>query len=227
MKKTLTSMALLLSFGSPVLSDEITWVPIMMGDITFFVPLGESSAPPPSVPPVSPIVDGNLQSCINETMAYNGWQTYDQITELYCVGRGIHNISGIESLVNLTRLAIGQNYISDISPLYGMYSLTWLHLASFQFTNSIYNADIVGLGNLNLTFLGVPSYSYADGTELNVSAFPNGFNSLEELNINVQDDYIDCDTVDLIRQRLGTGVQVLYFSPFDNPDNPDLSCRNN
>ena len=217
MKNTITSIILLLLFSSTVFSDETTWVPIMMGDITFFVPLGTL---PTQQPPTSPITDSALQGCINQAMLANNWQTHEQVTELYCVAQGISSISGIDALVNLNKLALGNNFISDISPLYNMQNLSWLHLASYSFTNNIYNSDISGLGSLNLTYLAVPSYSYDQGTELNVSAFPNGFNSLEELVINVQDDYIDCDTLYQLQQRWNFQVSIQFF-PTDN------SCLNN
>jgi hypothetical protein len=217
MKKILASIIILLVSGSSALSDDTVWVPIMLDGITFFVPLGFTPAQPPVTPPpvpplTSPFADANLQNCVDNAMQVSGWQSFDQITELYCVAANISNISGIDTLVNLDRLALGDNNISDISSLYNMQSLTWLHLSSFSYTNTINNSDIAGLGNLNLTYLAVPSYSYEQGTELNVSAFPNGFNSMETLRIDVQDDFIDCDTLYQIQQRWNFLVNVQFFS---------------
>ncbi len=123
------------------------WVPIRLGDITFFVPFSAQIDIPPTVPELN-IPDANLLSCIQQAMYQLGTDDYTKIITLYCAGQNIVNLDGIEALVNLEKLSLGNNYISDVTPITKLPNLWWLHLASYKFTNEIYNAELAKLSNM-------------------------------------------------------------------------------
>ena len=113
--------------------------------------------------------DPKLQQCINELAESRKWQYADQIVgSVSCGSSGIKNLSGIEFLINITKLSLKNNSISDLEPLSGLSKLTSLSLNS----NSISNIE--PLGNLNnLTSLHLHNNDISD-----VSAF----SSLGKLN---------------------------------------------
>ncbi len=49
------------------------------------------------------------------------------LTNIRAVGRGISDLSGIEHASELTKLVLGANNITDLSPLSGFHSLVELH----------------------------------------------------------------------------------------------------
>ncbi len=184
--------ALILSgflFPAMTYAEEIVWVPIGLGDITFFVPLGDAPTPPQSPTPPSPspspapITDGNFLACVNAAKLLNGWVNDSEVTELYCPHNDIYNVAGVDSFVNLERLALGGNFIADVTPITGLTKLKWLHLASAQYNNTIYNEGVAQLStmpsleNLAINFTYVAPLNFEDaGFKTGFSGFPTGTN---------------------------------------------------
>jgi len=72
------------------------------------------------------------------------------LTELWLGENQISDITPITGLVNLTRLHLGRNQISDITPLAGLTNLEWLHLGENQISDI---APVAGLTDLSSLFL--------------------------------------------------------------------------
>jgi len=74
-----------------------------------------------------------------------------ELTELDPFGTEIEYLLGLDSAVNLTRLNLGWNQISDVSPLASLTNLTWLHLNGNQISDVSPLVSLSSLTVLNLT----------------------------------------------------------------------------
>ena len=83
-----------------------------------------------------------------------------ELTELEARDAGILDLTGLEHATGLTRLHLGQelggwswensNDISDLSPLSGLTSLTWLNLSGNPVSDLTPLSRLTGLSSLNL-----------------------------------------------------------------------------
>jgi Leucine-rich repeat (LRR) protein len=79
--------------------------------------------------PLPSMADRNLQMCLSDLAARNGWQYAEQVTQLDCPERGVVNLLGIEGLPSLTQLNLADNAIVDVQPLTTLSGLTGLNLS--------------------------------------------------------------------------------------------------
>lgn len=223
MKNSMLNIFLLaiVSTGFSAKADTI-WIPIANGDITFFVPLGETSPPStPPPPPIPPIVDANLQACINDWKLQHGWFDDSEVTHLNCVARGVQDLTGINALINLEELYLGNNNISNVGPILDLYNLTTLHLASFQRTNNIYNAEVLRLSQMNGLKHVTLNITNFEPLLYEASGFSSGFNGIAT---NVSGDFINGSYLEFIIEAPNTmgcnfrfAVDTRWPSVFFNP----------
>lgn len=176
---------------------ETVWVPIMLGGITFFVPLGEVTPPDPVVPitPMpDPIVDANLRACIDAAKIAAGVVNDDELTLLVCNGDGgpdsIVDLTGISTLINLELFAFGGNRVTDMAPLQGLSKLESLFTETVSlpnYTNELDDADFIAIRNLpalkTLGF-GTPTLTNNPHSWLVTSAaFSGGFSNLTTVEV--------------------------------------------
>ena len=79
--------------------------------------------------PVPFFGDPGLQECVDEHVGQNNWQEAEEFEFLVCDNRGITDISGIDQLINLNRVSLAENLITDINPLGMATQLTSLNLS--------------------------------------------------------------------------------------------------
>src|SRR3972149_1911238 len=75
--------------------------------------------------------DANLKAAVEAALGKTDPTPTDMLglTSLDASSKGITNLTGLEYGTNLTYLRLYNNTITDISPLAGLTSLTWLYLA--------------------------------------------------------------------------------------------------
>lgn len=103
--------------------------------------------------------DENLAQAIRDTIGIEGDITYGDLQELTVLDAsrsGIRNLGGIEYCTNLTELYLGNNQISDISPLAESSGLTELYLSSNQISDI---SPLAELNELNTLYLGANQIS--------------------------------------------------------------------
>jgi hypothetical protein len=154
---------------------------VMVDDIPIYVP----TVPRPFILDLQ-IPDANFKQCILDAAnaAVPKWVYVDQITQLFCVSKGINSINGVQSLVNLQQLAIGNNNISDLTPLNGLTKTSLiLGLAgAVPDSNPLYSTNIAAIKNMSkLKVLSV--YSPTGSNRIQASAFSGGFSGLTKLTI--------------------------------------------
>ncbi|BCD97259.1 trypsin-like serine protease [Marinagarivorans cellulosilyticus] len=76
-----------------------------------------------------PVQDINLQACIDNAAQAAGWTDITEVISLQCDAMGITNLQGIESYENIFELSLGDNPISDITPLEKLTQLQFLNLS--------------------------------------------------------------------------------------------------
>jgi len=168
----------------------------------------EVSANPKRVLIAGLFADKNLQRCVDELAALNGWTTADQIIGLLnCSYQNIQDISGIENLEGLTRLSLNTNTIYDITPISNLIGLRTLSL----YDNIIQNLGIVtGLVNLTDVFL-----SGNDISDVQAVANLSNLNTLD-----LRENLIGLNSighVDSLANLIeATEIKIL--------DNPTMSC---
>ena len=118
--------------------------------------------------------DANLQAAIRAAIGKPSGDIYQSdlssLTALDADGKGIVDLTGLESCTSLKNLWLDRNQISNISPLSGLTSLTWLVLNSNQIS------DISPLSGLtSLKWLNLDSNQVSDLSPL------SGLTSLTEL----------------------------------------------
>lgn len=89
--------------------------------------------------------DINLKNCVVASAAY-----VSELTDLYCSGKYIADLGGIENLTSLTTLYLNHNDIIDIAPLAGLTGLTQLYLGTNSITNVSALASLTNLKELHL-----------------------------------------------------------------------------
>lgn len=101
--------------------------------------------------PVS-IPDATLKQLIEDELWVMDPTDLDMLTltELSCVSKGIQSISGLEYAVNLQKLSIRYNYVSDLSPLTGLTKLKYLDQAENEIQDISPLANLVNLTHLDL-----------------------------------------------------------------------------
>ncbi len=72
--------------------------------------------------------DPGLQACLNQALARNEQTDPATVTLLACPGAGVRNLVGIEALANLEQLELGDNAITNLSPLVPLKKLRVLGL---------------------------------------------------------------------------------------------------
>jgi Leucine-rich repeat (LRR) protein len=129
-------------------------------------------------PPVVTFADPALRACVEEALYLSPGDPIvrtdlEALTELFCDGRELVSLSGLQSATNLTWLFLNGNNIADLSPLGGLTHLTVLGLD----VNEI--IDVTPLAGLtNLTNLGLGANAIVDVSPL------AGLSSLEVLYLN-------------------------------------------
>ena len=73
-------------------------------------------------------VDPGLQACIDQTLVRSQQTDPASITLLACPSAGVQTLSGIEALVNLEQLELGDNEVSNLGPLIPLKNLRVLGL---------------------------------------------------------------------------------------------------
>jgi Leucine-rich repeat (LRR) protein len=116
--------------------------------------------------PLPQVFDPGLQSCISETAAQNGWQYAEQVTSLSCVARGIVQVGGLQTLVNLAQLNLANNQLIDVSGLFPLTNLTSLNLAG---NGALFGQSVLPLlvNQANLTALNLNGVNVGSLSSLN------------------------------------------------------------
>ncbi len=101
------------------------------------------------------IPDANLREAINEALgkAPNAQITADEMAtlrELRAVSMEIKNLAGLEAAINLERLNLNNNLISDLSPLAGMTKLRRLDLEENLISDISPLEGLIGMEDLHL-----------------------------------------------------------------------------
>ena len=104
------------------------------GDIIFALDFPESFTPPTVQTPTTPgavvrIPDSNLRAAIGEALSKSPnvpitVEEMERLKELDVPDRGIHDLTGLQFATNLEWFHLGDNQISDLSPLAGLINLT-------------------------------------------------------------------------------------------------------
>jgi len=137
--------------------------------------------------------DANLATCVSDT----GFTYADEVTSLDCNSRVISDLTGIDSLTDLTYLVLGDHFIGwddtplvDISPLNTLTKLTYLDLFQKQIV------DVSPLSSLiNLTELDLGRNQIVDISPL------NSLTSLTSLNLS-ENNGILCEDLDALEALL-------------------------
>ncbi len=71
-------------------------------------------------------LDGNLQSCVQDTASTQGWTHVSEMTSLSCVGLSLVSVMGVDQLSSLTSLNLSNNQLTmiDIDNLNALQTLT-------------------------------------------------------------------------------------------------------
>jgi Leucine-rich repeat (LRR) protein len=72
--------------------------------------------------------DPGLQACLDQALERSSQTDPATVTLLACVGAGVQTLAGIEALVNLEQLELGDNAITNLSPLIPLKNLRVLGL---------------------------------------------------------------------------------------------------
>jgi hypothetical protein len=72
--------------------------------------------------------DPGLQACLDQALERSAQSDPATVTLLSCVGAGVQTLAGIEALVNLEQLELGDNAITNLSPLIPLKKLRVLGL---------------------------------------------------------------------------------------------------
>lgn len=121
--------------------------------------------------------DQALQSCVR-----NHWRTVDDLTSLRCNGSGIASLEGIEQLTSLAYLDIGNNPVSDLTPLADSHTLRRIQLRNSEVTNL---APLAGLPWLHEVLI--------EGLAAALPTLPQGL-PLHALDLS----HTDLDSLDLL-----------------------------
>jgi Leucine-rich repeat (LRR) protein len=96
--------------------------------------------------------DANLQNCIDNTVAANGWTFAHELTEAVdCSSASIQNISGIENLTALKSLNLINNSITDINPLVGLGVIQRLLISNNTINNIQSLSSLTSLSFINIS----------------------------------------------------------------------------
>ena len=111
--------------------------------------------PPPPPPQSVNIPDPNLRNAVEKILRKAPGATItiaDMATldALYAIKENIRNLTGLEHAINLTELGLGDNFISDISPLAGLTRLRLLDLRDNLISNISPLARLTNLTELGL-----------------------------------------------------------------------------
>lgn len=128
--------------------------------------------------------DVKLQQCIDELAKSSNWTYADQIVgTVYCSSAGIKNLSGIEFLVNISKLSLKNNSISNLEPLSSLTRLTSLSLDSNNISDVQPLVPLTKLTTLHLHNNSISDVSaLADMTALNyLSLYKNSVADINAL----------------------------------------------
>jgi internalin A len=111
--------------------------------------------------------DPNLEACVRERLenpeAILTYPVLEPLTSLSCIERSIVSLDGIESLVNLSYLALWRNQISDLSPLAGLTSLSALDLGNNLISDVAPLSGLTKLTTLSLFYNQISDLSPLSG----------------------------------------------------------------
>jgi Leucine-rich repeat (LRR) protein len=96
--------------------------------------------------------DPNLEACVLEQSPGGSYDpgVLANLTELYCAGRSISDLTGMQYLTGLTLIYMHQNQISDLTPLADLTGLAKLSLYKNQISDLDPLKDLTGLTFLHL-----------------------------------------------------------------------------
>ncbi len=129
--------------------------------------VSETESPPAKITIIN-IPDNNLRAALNAVLGKSSGEAITEaelatITYLSAERRGIVDLTGIEHLVNLTSITLGENQISDLSALSSLTKLNQIHLWNNQIS------DISALSSLTrLTVLEMPMNQISDISALSL-----------------------------------------------------------
>ena len=137
------------------------------GDIIFALDFPESFTPPTDTTPTTPgavvrIPAPNLRAAIAEALGKSPnapitTEELERLKELDAPDRGIHDLTGLQLATNLEWLHLGENQISNLSPIAGLINLKVLR---FSRNNVSDLSPIAGL--INLRYLAFHTNNVSD-----------------------------------------------------------------
>jgi Leucine-rich repeat (LRR) protein len=149
--------------------------------------------------------DEALERAVRSTLRY--WhnplttEKLAKLTTLEAQQAGITNVSGLEFAVNLKKLDLTDNQISDLSPLRGLENLEYLNLKWNHVTN------ITALKGLtNLTYLGLENNQISDISPL------SSLRNLTRLNLGVN----RVNRLDTLGRLTSLEQLILYYNDISN-----------
>jgi len=112
--------------------------------------------------PIPFFFDTNLQECLDEHVADNGWTQAEDISFLNCENRNIIDLTGLDALPNLNALVLSDNNLVNLFPLFNLNQLTTLDLSGNRNLNFVPDVHSVLLNNSNLEVIGLGGINIDD-----------------------------------------------------------------
>jgi hypothetical protein len=127
----------------------------------------------------------SLVACINDTLGVGPKHTpsleeLESIQSFTCNNKGVYSLSGIEYMPNLVHLDLGNNFISDLTPLYDLVHIQYLNLANNKIENITPIEELKTIGTLHLDSNKISDISILHSfTALETLTFSN--NQIEDI----------------------------------------------
>ncbi|HRQ71345.1 MAG TPA: hypothetical protein PLW78_13700, partial [bacterium] len=108
--------------------------------------------------------DPGLEKCVRDEIHQDsGDLLYKDVSMqlfLDCVGKGVENLDGIEKMVSLKYVELGNNKIKDVTPLGKCVNLRDLELDNNEIEDASPLKDLVNLTRLNISNNSISDISY-------------------------------------------------------------------
>lgn len=181
--------------------------------------------------------DANLAAAVRDALNLDATDPITQtdlegLVSLLARGAGIRDLTGLEMAINLTRLGLGSNQITDIRALSGLTNLTHLGLGSnrigdIRVLSGLTNLMILSLGNSQVTDIR-PLSGLTNLQWLDIS-----FNPITDLNplsnlLKLEEFFIDSEFDEknpgVLARIIPAHTQIYFLYP-TNPGVPVLIGR--